>query len=265
VLGLDANGALGPIDVSGLRTNPAHATGTVTFSGNLASGATTYTIGTITVMDAAGTSYTLSARLDAVANTPNTWTVTVLQGTTTVGTGTISFTGGVPDPTASRVSVTFSPAGQAPVPLTLDFSQNVTSTGTASSTSTLAMASQDGYGFGGLTKTTFDANGVLVLSYSNGQTVRSSRLALGRFTSADAVTAVGDNEFEAKDPQAWQAGVAGEQGFATVRSGMVESSNVDLSQQFSELVIMQRGYQACSQVVSTANEMLTELFGMRKG
>jgi flagellar hook protein FlgE len=44
---------------------------------------------------------------------------------------------------------------------------------------------------------------------------------------------------------------------------MLELSNVDLSQEFSDLVIKQRGYQACSQVVSTANEMLQELFNMR--
>jgi len=47
-----------------------------------------------------------------------------------------------------------------------------------------------------------------------------------------------------------------------LRSGTVEISNVDLSQEFSDLVIMQRGYQASSQVISTANEMLQELFRM---
>ncbi|HVE52171.1 MAG TPA: flagellar basal body rod C-terminal domain-containing protein, partial [Ramlibacter sp.] len=83
--------------------------------------------------------------------------------------------------------------------------------------------------------------------------------------SSDAVGSVGNNAFEVKDGRAWQTGVAGEQGFGSVRAGMVENSNVDLSQQFSDLVIMQRGYQACSQIVSTANDMLSELFSMRKG
>ena len=44
---------------------------------------------------------------------------------------------------------------------------------------------------------------------------------------------------------------------------MVEISNVDLSQEFSDLVIMQRGYQASSQIVTTANEMIQELFAMK--
>ncbi len=126
------------------------------------------------------------------------------------------------------------------------------------------MASQDGYGPGGLTKVTFDAAGFLQMSYSNGQVVRGPRLALGRFNSPDAVGSLGNNEFEVKDGAGWQTGAAGEQGFGSVRAGMVEMSNVALSQQFSDLVIMQRGYQACSQIVSTANDMLNELFAMRK-
>lgn len=63
---------------------------------------------------------------------------------------------------------------------------------------------------------------------------------------------------------AWEHGVAGEGGFASVRAGSLEMSNVDLSREFSDLVIVQRGYQASSQVVSTANEMIQELFGMKQ-
>lgn len=262
VMGRDANGNLAQINITALKSSAAKATTTLSFSGNLSSAVTTQTVGGLTVYDAAGTSYTLSARLDAVTGSPGTWTVTVLDGATTVGSGTIKFVNGQPDPANSKVAITYMPAGQSPVPLTLDFSTNVTSSGT-STTSTLAMATQDGFGPGGLGKATFDENGVLMLTYSNGQTVRGSRLALGRFSSPDAIKSVGDNEFVTTDGKAWQAGVAQEQGFGTIRAGMIEMSNVDLSQQFSDLVIMQRGYQASSQVVSTANEMLSELFAMK--
>ena len=263
VLARDDTGALTEISIANLKVNAAKATTTVLFSGNLSSAATTHTVGGITVIDGAGTSYTLSARLDADAATPGSWIVTVLDGATEVGTGTIAFVNGRPDPANSRVAVTFNPPGQTPVALSLDFSSNVTSSGTGT-TSTLSMASQDGFASGGLTKVTFDAAGVLLMSYSNNQTVRGPRLALGWFSSPDAIGSVGNNEFEVKDNLAWQTGTAGEQGFGSVRAGMIEMSNVGLSQQFSDLVIMQRGYQACSQIVSTANDMLTELFAMRK-
>jgi flagellar hook protein FlgE len=263
VLGRTATGSLGEISLTNLSSNAAKASTNVLFSGNLSTAATTYTIGGITVMDGAGTSYTLSATLDAIANSPGSWTVTVRDGATTIGNGTIAFLSGAPDPAKSTVAFTFSPPGQPATPMTLDFSRNVTSSGTGTS-STLSMASQDGYGPGGLTKVTFDAAGVLVLAYSNGQSVRGPRLALGRFNSQDAIASLGDNEFEVIDGKAWQTGVAGEQGFGSVRAGMIEMSNVELSQQFSNLVIMQRGYQACSQIVSTANDMLNELFAMPK-
>jgi flagellar hook protein FlgE len=62
---------------------------------------------------------------------------------------------------------------------------------------------------------------------------------------------------------AWETGAAGTGAFGAIRSGVVEISNVNLSSEFSDLVIMQRGYQASSQVVSTANEMLQELFSLK--
>ena len=125
------------------------------------------------------------------------------------------------------------------------------------------MKSQDGYGVGSLTHATFDATGTLQLAYSNGQTVHGPRLALGQFSSQDAIQPVGSNEFETTGGATWQIGVAGEQGLGNLHSGTVEISNVDLSQEFSDLVIMQRGYQASSQIVSTASDMLNQLFQMQ--
>jgi flagellar hook protein FlgE len=74
---------------------------------------------------------------------------------------------------------------------------------------------------------------------------------------------LGDGLYAEAGGVAWLLGAAGDAGFATVRSGSLEISNVDLSREFSDLVIMQRGYQASSQIVSTANDMLQELFGMK--
>ncbi|MCF1441343.1 flagellar hook protein FlgE [Ralstonia nicotianae] len=261
VMGLDATGSLTAISIADLRTSAAKATGTVTFSGNLSSTSTGQTVSSITITDAAGSNHTLSAKLAPVSGKSGSWSVTVLDGTTTVGSGTIAFINGRPDPANAKVSLTYTPSGQSAIPLTLDFSGSVTSFDSGSQ-STLAVASQDGFGAGSLIKATFDSTGTLALTYSNGQTAKGARLALGRFNSPDAVEAVGNNEFAAVDGRAWETGAAGSDAFGSIRSGMVEISNVDLSQEFSNLVIMQRGYQASSQVVSTANDMLTELFAM---
>jgi flagellar hook protein FlgE len=262
VLALDANGVQTEVSLAGLRTNAARATATVTFNGNLSSTATEQTVGGVRVLDGAGGEHQLTLRFtNTSANAAGSWTVTVLDGANEVGSGTLLFTDGRPTAGSSSISVTYAPAGQAAMPLVFDFGADVTSFASGN-LSTLAAARQDGFQAGALSKVSFDATGTLVLSYSNGQTVRGARLSLARFDSLDAVSSSGDNQFEAIDERAWQTGVAGDTAFGTVKSGVVELSNIDLSQEFSDLVIMQRGYQASSQVVSTANDMLQALFAM---
>jgi len=263
VMSLDANGNLTQVSIASLRTLDGKASSNVVFGGNLSSSATTQTVSGVTVYDAVGGQHNLSLQFtNTGATTPGSWSVDVLDGSTTVASGQIIFNNGSPTPATATMSISYTPAGQAAVPLTLDFSTGVTSFASGN-LSTLAMTSQDGYSPASVTKTTFDNTGTLVMTYANGQTVKGPRLALGRFDSADAVTPVGDNEFDAVDQGAWHIGYAGTGAFGAINAGMVEISNVDLSQEFSDLVIMQRGYQASSQIVSTANDMLQELFAMK--
>jgi len=263
VLGLDGPNGLGPITIANVRTDLAAATTAVTFGGNLTTGLSTATVNNVTIYDVAGTAHTLTLQFDAVAGTPGAWNVTVRDGTTTIATEQrIQFNNGVPVAGQATVNFNYTVEGQAALPIRLDFSQNVTSYGSGTTTS-LAMATQDGHGPGQLQGTAFDEDGTMVLSYSNGRKVRTTRLALARFDSADAVRAAGDNRFEAVDMRAWIMGYAKSNGFGSIKSSNLEMSNVDLSAQFSDLVIMQRGYQAASQVVSTANEMLADLFSMK--
>ncbi len=262
VLGVAADGSVGAISIMGHATAAGKATTTLKFAGNLSSTAADQTLSSVKVIDSAGGEHLLTVKLTAKADAPGTWTVQVLDGAAQVGVGEIAFADGRPQADKSKVSVTYTAAGLAGVPLTLDFSADVTSFA-AGTLSTLAFTTQDGWGPGAMTGVGFDATGTLVMNYSNGQTVKGARLSLGLFDSVDAVQARGNNQFDATNNLAWHTGVAGDLGFGSIRSGAVELSNVDLSQEFSDLVIMQRGYQSASQVISTANEMLQELFTMR--
>jgi flagellar hook protein FlgE len=264
VLGLDASGAQVPISIANLAMNAAQPTSSITFKGNLDSTSTTYTVASVNVIDRLGASHTLSVRFDGVTGSPGTWNVTLLDGTATVGTGQIGFTNGVLDTARGTATITYSPADQTPMPITLDFTNNVTSFESGGN-SNIAVNTSDGHTAGNLTGTAVDPTGTLVLSYSNGQTVKSTQLALARFTSPDAVNAVGNNEFEVTLPRNMVTGVSGTNGFGSIKSSTVETSNVDMSQEFSQLVILQRGYQASSQVLQTASEMLSELFNLRGG
>lgn len=263
VMGLDSAGQFVEITLAGQMAHPGKPSSRVKFSGNLSSTATEQTVGGVKVVDAAGGPHTLSLKLtNTNAAAQGSWKVEILDGTTSVGTGQIIFRDGRPVADAALISFTYAPAGQAPMAMTLDFSADVTSFA-AGNLSTLAMASQDGVAPGSLTGAAFDASGALAMQYSNGQTQKGTRLALARFDSPDAVGSVGNNQFEVLDERAWHIGAAGEGAFGSVRAGVVEISNVDLSQEFSDLVVMQRGYQASSQVISTANDMLQELFSMK--
>ncbi|KQO35430.1 flagellar biosynthesis protein FlgF [Acidovorax sp. Leaf84] len=262
VMGVGSNGALTEITINDLKTNAGKTTTAVKFTGNLSSTGTEQTVNNVRVIDGAGGEHLLALKFtNTNATTAGSWQVDLMDGTTVVGTKQLIFQNGRPTVATEKLSFTYTPAGQAAVPLTLDFSTDVTSF--ASGTlSTLAFSSQDGAAPADLSSAAFDASGTLVLTYANGQTAKGPRLSLGRFDTPDAVGALGDNQFEVLDGSAWHTGVAGGN-FGSVRSGYIEISNVDLSQEFSDLVIMQRGYQASSQVISTANEMLQELFSMK--
>jgi flagellar hook protein FlgE len=265
VMRLGAGNDLQEINLTGVRTNAGRATTRVIFKGNLSSTATSQTVNGVKVIDALGGEHTLDVRFTNLGTTtPASWTAELLEGTTVVGSGQIQFQSGLPLPGNSTVTLTYSPAGVAPIPLVLDFSTDVTSFASAN-VSTLAMNSQDGRGPGNLTGVTFSATGAMQRAYSNGQVISGAQLAVIRFDldSMDTLESVGDNRFISNATRGWEIGAAGSPGFGSIASGTLEKSNVDLSQEFSNLVIMQRGYQASSQVVTTANEMLQQLFSMK--
>ena len=271
VMGYAASGAqdLTKITLDGLRSNAAKATSTVKFSGNLnstpASGATVAEtkIDSMVIDDALGGQHTL--KVDIVndgTNAPNSWTVTVSDATgTAIGNGTIGFIGGSPDPSADTVSIDYTPTGGTAMTLKLDFSSNVTSY-VGDNLSSLSIASQDGYGPGSISGLSFDSDGKLSLAYSNGQTAKGAQLALAHFDSNLELKQESGGQFQTDDPGNVHLGRAGSNGLGSIESGEIESSNVDLSNEFSNLIVMQRGYQASSNVISTADQMLQQLFDL---
>jgi flagellar hook protein FlgE len=263
VMALDGRGQLTDVTLTGLKTNPAKATDTITFQGNLSNDDTDHVIDGVKVFDSVGGEHTLKLTFTNNAPaTPGHWTVTVTDGGTTVATGNIAFINGAPDPAASSLSFSYAPSGVAAIPLTFDFKTDVTSFA-AGTTSSLAVNKVSGYGIGALTDVTVNENGQLKLTYSNGQTALGSRLAIARFDTEQSLEGLGGNQFKSKDDSTRHLGTAGGAGIGAVSSGLVELSNVDLSQEFGDLIVTQRGYQASSQIISTANDMIQQLMDMK--
>jgi flagellar hook protein FlgE len=123
----------------------------------------------------------------------------------------------------------------------------------------------DGQALGTLTTYQFTDLGELQATYSNGDTKTLGALVLARFETPDQMKAVGNGAFVAQGDAQPLTGPPLNNGLGRIVGGQVEQSNVDLTAQFTALIIVQRGYQAGSQMVSTASEMMQQLIDMAKG
>lgn len=265
-----SGGTLGDINIAGHLSNPAKATTSISFSDNLSLGDAEHEIADLEVFDASGRAH--SWRMVFTNNgsvTPRSWLIELFdEEGNSLTTGEIRFQGnGSPEEGFSAHSFEFHPAESDPVTVTLEFGDPGSFAGATSfsggSSSTLRVEELDGHGVGSLTEAAFDEDGYLVLKYSNDEEVRGARLALAHFDHQQALMEIGDGLFRPQAGQDVSLLHAGEGPLGAVRGASIELSNVELAQQFTELVITQRGYQASSQVLSVANEMLQELYNAR--
>lgn len=263
VMGLDGMGKLTEITVENFSRNAPKATSVVKFGGNLTSTvavpAVNASITGITVLDAGGKDFPINLRFQD--NGGGDFTVTVSDSAgATLATGNLKFSAGFPVATHNAISFTYTPPGSAAFDVKLDFSQNVTS---LVSSTTLGMRSQDGYAAGVMTDQTIEADGTVKLHYSNGQTASGPRLALANFNSTEDLEQGAGSAFMRKEGAAVAYGHATSGDFGKLVAGHREGSNVDLAEEFGNLILMQRGYQASSHVISTANDMIQQLFDMK--
>jgi flagellar hook protein FlgE len=262
VVGLTAVSAQTAITLDGLRISAPKATTAVKMSGNLSSSATDFNLSNLKVIDAVGGEHTLNVNFKPKTGAAGTWVVKITDGATEITTGEIQFNSGVPSPIANTLNFTYTPAGVAATNVTLDFSGNVTSFDTGS-VSSLAIGSSDGYGVGTLSQIGFDADGTMNLTYSNGQKAQGAKIALAKFDANSELKPQGGSDFTYESRQGVHIGKANQSGYGSIGSNQIEGSNVDLASEFSDLIVAQRGYQASSRIVSTANELLQDLFDMK--
>lgn len=264
VQALDSGGQLGDITLDNLTRSLPKATATVVFNGSISNAAPTTPpvntgVNNVMVLDANGVDHPVKL---SIANAESgSYTVTVMDAAgETVATGTIKYAGIVPVAGSDTMTFSYAPGGADPVEVKLDFSKT-----SLSAVANIGVASQDGYVGGVKTDQTIDADGTLTVHYSNGQTAKGPRIALADFQAGDALEEAGGAAFRKNAGAQVIYGYAGADSFGQLVAGHREGSNVDLAAEFGNLILMQRGYQAASHVVSTANEMIQQLFDMRRG
>jgi flagellar hook protein FlgE len=129
----------------------------------------------------------------------------------------------------------------------------------------VAVTGQNGREAGTLQGFSLSKDGTLVGQFSNGESLAVGRIALATFANAGGLEKAGSSGYRATansgDPQ---VGVPGSPGVGSITSGTLEMSNVDLSQEFTNLIVAQRGFQANARIITTSDEVLQELTNLKR-
>ena len=125
--------------------------------------------------------------------------------------------------------------------------------------------SQDGYTGGDLVGIRIDQSGTLVGSFSNGHSFGLAQIGMAKFTNNEGLSTEGGNVYtqtaNSGDPIIGTAATAG-RGF--IQSSALEASNVDLSRALTQLIIIQRGFQANGKTITTSDQLLQTLIGLKQ-
>ncbi len=124
---------------------------------------------------------------------------------------------------------------------------------------------QDGYAYGDLTSYTVTTDGTVVGIFDNGEARSLCRVALAKFQNSGGLVQTGSTLFiksnNSGDPQ---KGAPGINGLGTIIPSNLEMSNVDLSEEFTDMIVTQRGFQSNSRIITTSDEMIQELVNLKR-
>jgi flagellar hook protein FlgE len=248
-----------------------------------APGATSNFATSMTVYDSLGNGHALDVYFRQTAT--GAWDYHVLaKGSEVAGgppTGSVEVDGGTLAFNTSGALAAVTPTGAGAVDfngatpaqkITLNFGTPIGAGGTGvdgltqySAPSSVGSQSQDGYASGALSGVKIDADGTVNGVYSNGQTIAAGQLAIAKFQSNDGLGRAGHNLWVATLNSGDAAlGGVGQGGRGALVAGTLEQSNVDVTQQFVELISHQRAFQANSKTITTADQMLQELMNIKQ-
>lgn len=230
----------------------------------------------MTVYDSLGTKHELKMVMWKVA--PDKWDwkfdktgmdITSAGITEVGGTHPITFKAdGSVDQPSGFVSpeIKFTPnSGAADVDIKLDLGTSVNGLSQFAGSSTAVMRDQDGYTNGTLQSFSIDATGTIVGSFTNGTTQPLGQVLLAEFNNPGGLVRAGDNMYSVSSNSGSPVvGYSGEGSNSTIASGALEMSNVDLAQEFTNMIVAQRGFQANGRVITTSDQMLQELVDLKR-
>ena len=262
------------ISVDITSTGLTQTAGATTFAADLSKAADS-TNASVTVYDSLGNPHALSVKFTKTA-TPNewTWSADVPSPATISGgqTGKIDF-----NPDGTLKSFTYDDGSTALQVAPNDGASAMAvdlSAGTAnafggitqtSGTSSITPQSQDGYASGTLSGVTVDQGGNILGTFSNGASVTLGRVLVATFNNPNGLTNVGSSMFDASGNSGSPTiSTAGGSSNSSIVSGSLEESNVDLAQEFTNMITAQRGFQASARVITVSDQILDEVVSLKR-
>ncbi|WP_404409174.1 flagellar hook protein FlgE [Jeotgalibacillus malaysiensis] len=248
------NGVLEDITINASGVLPAQTSSNITFSGNLSSSIADLTSEfsqQVKLVNDLGQESTYTATFSPGANA-NAWGYTLTDyssGTANVvGSGNVNV-GGTNNVTLPGIAA----------PVTFDFT-NVTNDAGEISIQGVA----DGNREGSIESFSVSQTGVVNAVYSNGLVMPMASISLASFNNPSGLVKAGNNLFQ----ESVNSGVANIGNVETIggsiSAGTLEMSNVDLSEEFTEMITAQRGFQANTRIITTSDQILEELVNLKR-
>jgi flagellar hook protein FlgE len=206
-----------------------------------------------------------------VPSTDATGTAGTAAGTIRLGTGTIAFDGlGALTTPAADVALTAPTTwtnGATPNAISWDLFDaagvgSLTGFDSASSTS---LITQNGAAPGMIDSVSISPDGTILATFGAGRTVAIGQLALANFNNPKGLVKLGNSRFgESQAAGIPNVGVAGTGGRGTLIGSALEQSNVDIAQEFTQMILAQRGYQANSKTITVSDELLVDTLALKR-
>ena len=264
---ISATGQVRDVTLPLSQVLPPKTTTKLTVGGNLSvDGATPITSSSIDIYDALGSAHPVTLSYDRTG--PGAWTVTARDASAAAGApplGTVALTFGADGKRTSTADGPLTNPGGGT--FTLDFGApdapgSVTQFGGASSIDSIK---QDGLASGFLRSFAIANDGTVNGVYSTGDTRALARLALATFANPGGLVREGDDHLRADANSGLaQIGAPGGVGKGSLSAGSLEMSNVDLAQEFTNLIVAQRGFQANSRIITASDELLQDLVNLKR-
>ncbi len=231
----------------------------------------------VRVYDSLGQSHTVTMTFTKDVTLPNRWLweATINEPAEVSGgnTGYVTFgsDGSLDlfDYDGGAASFTFDPHSGAGVPVTIEFDfgsrEMIDGLSQFAANSTVIATEQDGYTEGVLDNMSIDNYGRVIGLYTNGTSKTIAQLILASFNNPSGLMRMGNNTYIVSGNSGVPAiGFAKTSINAEITPGAIEIGNVDVAEEFTNMIIAQRSFQACARTIITADEMLTETVNMKR-